>query len=231
MSDQINLAIYKKGGKTFQIDVDPDLAMDFKEGKDVEIREVLKVQDIFSDAKKGNLAKGTDLVEFFGTEDVLEVAGKIIKEGEVQVSAQYRNKIKDNKRKQLIDIIHRNAVDPSNHLPHPVTRLEAAFEEAKVRVDEKKTAQEQLDDVMKQLRPIIPLKFEIKKIEIKIPSELAGKAYGKVINLGNKLNEKWLDDGSLLVVLEIPAGIESEVYDEVNSLTQGKAEMKVIESR
>ena len=51
-----NLARLKKGGEHFEIVVDPDLAVSFKEGQDIPIKDILKGEKIFSDAKKGQLA-------------------------------------------------------------------------------------------------------------------------------------------------------------------------------
>ena len=51
----LNLGRIKKEGENFEIVVDPDLAIEFKDGKEVDIREVLKSEEVFSDAKKGLL--------------------------------------------------------------------------------------------------------------------------------------------------------------------------------
>ena len=53
----INLARLKTHGLNFEIVVDPDLAIDFKHGKDVEIRELLKAEEVFVDANKGLVKK------------------------------------------------------------------------------------------------------------------------------------------------------------------------------
>ena len=63
---QLNLARLKKRGKNFEIVVDADLAIDFKDGKVADIKEVLKSENIFSDAKKGELASDTQIKEIIG---------------------------------------------------------------------------------------------------------------------------------------------------------------------
>ena len=42
-----DLSKLKKGGLTFEVAVDPDLAVDYKKGKKVDISEVLKSKKIF----------------------------------------------------------------------------------------------------------------------------------------------------------------------------------------
>lgn len=224
----LNLGRIKKDGENFEVVVDPDLAIEFKEGKELDIREVLKSEEVFSDAKKGLLCSETRMKEVFGSEDVLEVAKTILKEGEVQLTAEYRQGLIETKRKQIMENIHKNAVDPSTGLPHPITRIENAFDEAKVRIDEFKSAKDQLQDIIKQIRPILPISFELKEIEIKIPAEHAGKANSVVRNLASIKNENWLSDGSWLVVVEIPAGIQQELFDRLNEVVHGNLESKIL---
>ena len=64
----IHVARLKKGGANFEIDIDFDAAMKFKEGK-ADIKDVLKAEKIFSDAKKGMEASETQMKQLFETSD------------------------------------------------------------------------------------------------------------------------------------------------------------------
>ena len=57
-----------------------------------DISEILQSHDVFSDAKKGFHASESKLQEVFGTNDQLEVAKIILKEGEIQFNQEYRDK-------------------------------------------------------------------------------------------------------------------------------------------
>lgn len=227
----INLAKIKKDGHTFEIDIDPDLAMEFKEGKKIDISEVLKVEHIFSDAKKGELASDKLMEKVFGSSDPLVVAEKIIKEGEVQESQHFRDEKTIELKKQIIGIIHMNAVDPVSKHPHPMTRIENAFAEAKVKIDENHSAHEQIPSILKQLRTVLPIKFETKVMEIKVPAKYAGKVNTSVRLFGTVTKETWLPDSSWLGVVEIPGGLEQDLYDNVNNMTHGTAEIKEEENK
>lgn len=224
-----NLAKYKKEGRIFEVVIDPDLAVKYADGEEIDIVDVLKSEDIFSDAKKGEIA--ADLKSVFDTENILKVAEKIIKEGEIQLTAEYRQKVRDQKKKQILQIVHKNGVDPKTHLPHPMTRLENAFDEAKVRIDERAKAEDQVQEVLKQLRPILPIKIELKEIALHIPGEFAGKTYGTVTAFGSILSEEWQNDGSWVCVVEIPGGLESEFFDKLNSITHGDMESKIVKTK
>ena len=157
--DKAVIARLKTHGQSFELLVDCDNALLLKEGREVAIRDVLAAMNVFSDAKKGIAASETAMKQIFGTSDVEEVARQIIKKGEVQITQEHREKIREQKKKQAIDIIHRNGVDPKTHSPHPITRLENALKEAKFHFDERKPVQEQVQEALKALKPILPIRF------------------------------------------------------------------------
>ena len=50
------IARLKKGGETFEVLVDPYLARDLKEGKEVDFEQLLAIEEVFKDARKGERA-------------------------------------------------------------------------------------------------------------------------------------------------------------------------------
>ena len=226
--DQAIIARLKTHGQNFEILVDCGNAIALREGKNVDLHEVLAAMQVFSDAKKGLVASETAMKEIFGTDDFEEVARQIIQKGEIQLTQDYREKIREGKRKQIITIIHRNGVDPKTHLPHPPQRIENAFIEAKFHVDELKPVQEQVQEALKKLRPILPIKFEVKEIAIKIAPEYAPKCYSTVRSFGTMLREEWQTNGYWVAVVELPGGMESDFYDKLNKICHGNVESKVL---
>jgi len=226
-----NVARLKKGGENFEVVIDSDKAVQYKEGKGVELSEVLSYAKVFSDAQKGMEASEHLMNQTFKTSDTMKVADIILKEGEIQLTAEYREKIAKEKTKKVIDMINTNAIDPTTNLPHPVTRIENAMEEAKARVDPNKSVESQIQEIVKKLQTVMPIKFEIKEIAVKIPSEYAGKAYSVVSNFGRMIKEDWQNDGSWVCIVEVPAGLEQDFYDKINSLTHGDVESKVLSTR
>lgn len=223
----MHIASLKKGGQNFEIDVDFEAAIRFKEGK-ADIKDALKTEQIFSDAKKGMLASETQMEQLFETSDPLEVAKIILEKGELPLTADYKNRLREEKRKQIIEFIRKNAVDPKTNIPHPSQRIENAFEEAKVRIDEFKGVQQQVDDIIKKLRPIIPISFVTKEIVVKIPADYAAKSYSTVNSFGKMTKEEWQTDGSWVVVVEMPGGLENDFYDAINKICHGNVESKVL---
>lgn len=223
------IARFSHQGATFEILVDPYLARDLKEGKSVDIRNLLAIDKIFKNARRGEAASEETIKKVFGTTDVFKVAEEIIKRGEVQLTTEQRRQMREEKFKQIVTIIARRAINPQTGTPHPPARIEEALREAKVHIDEFASAEEQIPRVVKALQPILPLKFEMRKIAAKIPPAYVGKAQAVVRKIGTLKQEEWMNDGSWIVLLEIPAGIQSEVYEKLNEVTKGEVEIKVVE--
>ncbi|USN44974.1 MAG: ribosome assembly factor SBDS [Candidatus Woesearchaeota archaeon] len=220
----VNMAKLRKGGRNFEIVVDPDLAVQYKEGELIDLAEVVKAQDIFFDAKEGELASEQDLKSLFGTTDPLAIAKVIISEGEIQLTAAYREKLRQAKRNRIIDIIHRNAIDPKNGTPHPKTRIEAAFDETKVKVDEFRRAEDQVNRIVDQLMVVLPIKFAKKVFDVRVPPAYASRIRHILERYATIKKDMWLSDGSATFLCELPAGLQGEFIDAVNAGTKGTAD-------
>jgi len=208
----------KKSGKHFEILVDLDRALAFKKGSGA--NDFLGADIIFSDAKKGDKSPSKDLKSAFGTEDVYEIAGKIVKEGEVLVTQEHRNAEQEKKFKQVVDFLSRNSVDPQTGHPHTAERIKSALEQAHVNV-KNIPIEKQIGEIIEKIKSLIPIKIETKKIKIVVPAIHTGKVYG-IIN-EYKEKEEWMNNGDLRVVVDIPSGIVMDFYDKLNSVTHGSA--------
>jgi ribosome maturation protein SDO1 len=229
--DEANIIKLKTHGQNFEIMADSAKALSLKSGAAVDIRDIVAVQKVFTDAKKGMEASPNALRSIFKTDDPLEVAKLIIQKGDIPLTSEYRQGLREQKKKQIINVIHRNAVDPKTHAPHPPQRIEAALEEAKFHIDEVKDVNKQVEEAIKAIRPILPIKFEVKEIAAKIPSEFAAKSYSIVNSFGKKIREDWQTDGSLVVVLEMPGGLEEDFHNKLNALCHGNVETKILNVR
>ncbi|MDD5340164.1 MAG: ribosome assembly factor SBDS [Candidatus ainarchaeum sp.] len=223
--DNAIIASYEKGGKKFEIYVDPDAAYAWLDKRKTDFKNMLVAEEIYSDARKAEKAKPPDVLAVFGTNDIMAVLEFIMKNGEVQLTTEQKRKKAEEKRKQIVAILLREAIDPRTKAPHTQIRLENAMEQARIHVDPFKDAREQLDDVVKELRPILPMKFEKLKIAVKIPAAFAHKCYGTLKNYGMQ-REEWTKAGDLIAVVEIFGGMQGEFYDKLNKLTGGQVETK-----
>ena len=218
----------KTHGTTFEVLVDPDGALALKRGDSVNLEDILAVEDIFENASRGDRSPEEDLQKAFGTLEVLPIAEIIIKKGDISLTAEQRKQFIENKRRQVIEVIARNAINPQTKTPHPPGRIEQAMSEARVNIDPTKSIDELVKIAMKAIRPLIPIRFEEVEVAVKIPSAYAPKAYGEVAAYGKLIREAWQNDGSWIGVVQIPAGMQNEFYALINRLTKGEAETKLL---
>jgi len=218
----------KTHGTTFEVLVDPDGALALKRGDSVNLEEILAVEDVFENASRGDRSPEEDLQKAFGTLEVLPIAEIIIKKGDISLTAEQRKQFIENKRRQVIEVIARNAINPQTKTPHPPTRIDQAMTEARVNIDPTKSTDELVKIAMKAIRPLIPIRFETVEVAVKITSAYAPKAYGEVAAFGKLSREAWQNDGSWIGVVQIPAGMQTEFYALINRLTKGEAETKLL---
>ncbi|HET6399242.1 MAG TPA: ribosome assembly factor SBDS [Candidatus Thermoplasmatota archaeon] len=195
-----------------------------------EFRDVCAVDTVFTHWSDGKKASREELLKGFGTDEFVRVVERILLDGELQLTAEQRKRMGEAKHKRVVETILRNAWNPQTKTPHPRERIERALEEAKFRIDPLKRVEDQVQDAMKKLRPLLPIAFDRIKVAVKVPANHTGHAYGVLKHLGDVKKEEWQDDGSLIAVLEIPAGTQAEVYDRLNSLTQGEVTTKMLGS-
>ena len=226
--DDAVIARLKKGEEHFEILVDPYDAADIIEGKDKDIMQILAIDAVFKDAKKGTHATSESIQKHFGTDEITEIAKKIILKGDIQLTTEQRQKMQKNKRNRIIESICRNAMDPKTKAPHPRQRIELAMEEAGIHVDPFKPVRDQVKTTIEALRTIIPISIDQLRISVKIPAEQIGKAYGVVRNFGVLEREDWQSDGSWIGIIRIAAGMQNDFYDKINDVTKGNVSTKIL---
>jgi len=226
--DEAVIARLKKGEEHFEVLVDPYVAADLIDGKEVDVVQSLAIDAVFKDSKKGTHASEESLQKSFGTSNIEEISKQIIIKGDIQLTTEQRHKMQKSKRNRIVETIAKNAMDPKTKAPHPRQRIELAMEQAGVHVDPFKPVNEQVKTIIEVLRPIIPISIENVRISIKIPAEQIGKAYGLVRNFGSLEREDWQSDGSWIGIIRLPAGMQTDFYDKLNDVTKGNVSTKIL---
>ena len=215
-------------GETFEILLDPAVFDLIKKGKEFDIVEYMAVEDVFKNAGKGTRPAEDKIKEAFGTDEIGEIARKIVEKGEIQITAEQRKEMLDAKRQQVITYIAANAINPQTRTPHPPLRIQMALEEAKFHVDPFKSLDKEIDEAMKLLRPILPIRFEKSRIAIKLNGSDYGRCFDEIVHYGIVEREEWTADGSWIGLMEIPAGLITEITDKLRNKTKGTATVKLI---
>lgn len=228
--DDAIIAKLESYGEHFEILVDPDLAAEYRDpdGKEVNVEDILAVEEIFKDSKKGDLAAEDAMNKIFGTTDPLEVAAQILEKGHVQLTAQQKRDMQEEKRKLVINKIARESINPQTGYPHPPKRIETAMEEAKVKIDPFVSVNQQVEVALKAIRPLIPIRFEKVKMAVKLPGNVAGHAYSSIKGFGKIEQEEWQQDGSWIGIVELPGGLQDKFSGKMAEISNGNAETRLI---
>ena len=204
----------ERSGKRYEILLDPDLIQKWKQNSDsVDINDLLAVEDVFHDAKMGERPTADSLKNAFETEDLISIVKIILSKGTIQLTTSQRKEIVERKRTLIIQHISSNAIDPKTKLPHPFARIENALTESRYSIDPFKSIDLQIKDAIKLLKPLIPLSFTTVKLAFKVK----GSAYGSVSQLLREYmqKEEWMSNGDWVCVVEIPAGMKSDLMSKV----------------
>lgn len=231
--DDAVIARYDTSGERFEVLVDPKMVWKIRNkedlGEDFDILNYLAIDTVFTDSNKGIRASSESMLKVFNNTEIDKISLDIITKGEIQLTTEQRKEMMENKRKQIVNTIARNAINPKTKTPHPPQRIELAISEAKISIDPFKPVDAQVQLILKKLQPIIPIRFEMIILAIRLSGEDYGKCYGDIKNFGKITKEEWQKDGSWIGLLELPAGMQSDFYDKINSKTKGNSEIKIIE--
>jgi len=214
--DDAVLARMEKGGKRYELLVDPNLVDVFKsDPTSVDLNAFLAMDEVFHDIRGGERPTEDAIENTFGTQDIFEITKTVLAKGSIQLTTAQRKARVEQMRQQIVHEIHTQAVDPKTKSPHPKTRIELALSESRYSVDPFKRLDDQVKDAIELLKPMIPLSFESVRLAVRVP----GSAYGGSSRILRPYLEKeqWLENGSWAGIIEIPAGMKDTIYGKLMS--------------
>ena len=106
-------------GERFEILVDPDKAALVRQGQAIDIEDVVAALNVFSNTSKATRAPDEALIKVFHTTDFETIARRIIEKGEIHLTSDQRKHMIEEKRRQVVNFIARNAVNPPDRAPAP----------------------------------------------------------------------------------------------------------------
>lgn len=225
--DKAVIARLKIHGENFEVLVDPDLALEYKQSDETkDVGKIVASEFIFKDAKKAEKAAISNLQKIFGTDNIDIVVSEIIKNGEIELTTAQKRNMQEKRKRQIIEYIVRNSINPQTNTPNPPARIEAAIDQSRVEIKFEKSVEQQVEKVLKEIREFVPIRFEKVKIAAKIPFKYAGNIRYTLKDI-KILKEDYTAD-SVLILVEVPAGIQNEILGRLSALTKGDIETKIL---
>jgi ribosome maturation protein SDO1 len=220
------IARLSRNGMHFELLVYPEACLEFRKGR-APLDKALAVSEVFRDARKGDRASEEELVKAFQTRDFRKAAEAIILKGDVQLTTEQRRRMTEERRKEVAYMISRQGINPQTKMPHPQARILSAMDQARAMVDPFRPAGEQVEATLDRIRDILPISFERLEVAIRIPVQFAGKAGQVVRGMAAVKKEEW-SATHWTAVVEIPAGMQADMYARLNDVSGGKAESRIL---
>ena len=180
---------------------------------------VLAINQIFKNAQKGNKASDKDIKKVFGNKTFIESIEEILHKGEFQLTSQERKELTQQKRNEILQYFHANYINPSNNLPHPITRYENAFTQLKINIDYLLPTDKQVREIHKKLSGIIPMKH--KQLYLTISLNKSNRKHVKSIyNFAKVVGTQNKDDKHLIQVCLLNSEYQL-LLDHLENVTNG----------
>ena len=148
--------------------------------------------------KIGEKPTQEELKQAFGTNDMKQVSFKqnnkkqnkkkthkypknknlqtIVLNGELQLTANDRKLLVENKRKQIVNLINKEYINPTTLKPYGIVQIDSALTSIKAKIEIEKRAEDQVKTILKTLILSLPLK-KVEEMEgtLKIPLKFVGQ--------------------------------------------------------
>ena len=142
-----NVAIVRlnRGGKRFEVAAYRNKVLNWRDGTETDMDEVLQTdKSVFQNVSKGVLAKRSDLIAVFGTDDSIAVCRAVLEQGELQVSDRERQAQYEGRFRDVSTIVAEKCVDPRTNRPYTVTTIENALRDAHFAVATARSGKQQV---------------------------------------------------------------------------------------
>ncbi|KAA6388967.1 MAG: putative rRNA metabolism protein, SBDS family [Streblomastix strix] len=217
---QIQTCVLKKGSKSLEVICKLGTVNKFREGK-LGIDNVIVSEEIFKNHQKMERASEDEIADVVGTLRGLDAVKEILMKGEIALTTLERREKVEQKRKEILNFIHSYYSDPTNGLPIPITRLETAWESFRYVVDPFKAVEDQVIEVVDQMKGILPLKKNVITGDLQIPHKYLGQCQGIIKKYSDKGREKY-DHQGLTVEIEVIPGNFDKLMQELSKVTSGE---------
>ncbi|ORY69509.1 SBDS protein C-terminal domain-containing protein [Pseudomassariella vexata] len=125
----VSMVRLKKGKKRFEIACYKNKVLEWRQGIETDVDEVLQIPNVFLNVSKGQTAPKEDLVKAFGKDKpVNDIILEILNKGEIQVGEKERAAQMDRTHHEVISIVASKLVDPRTKRVYTTGMIEKALD-------------------------------------------------------------------------------------------------------
>lgn len=124
----ISLVRLKKGKKRFEIACYKNKVLEYRNGIEKNLDEVLQIPSVFLNVSKGQTAPSADLKKAFGNATTDEIILEILNKGELQVGQKERGEALERVHNEVVGIVASKLVDPKTKRVYTTGMIEKALD-------------------------------------------------------------------------------------------------------
>lgn len=225
-----NVAVvrYKKKGKRFEVACYKNKVLNWRNGVEKDIDEVLQATTVFSNVSKGTLAKHEDLADVFGTNDEDKICRIILAEGDLQVSDKERQLELDSLFKDVASVLSEKCINPDNNKPYTISMLERALKDVHFSVDLHRNAKQQALEAL----PVLQAKFAIKRALMRLQIQVPKSCKAEVMELLNKLEAEVetrdFSTSQMTITCLVEPGHFRQIHSWLQQSSEGQGRLEVV---
>lgn len=167
-----NVAIVRmnRHGKRFEVACYRNKILNYRQGIETDLSEVLQTDRVFTNVSKGLFASSKDLQSAFETTDEEKVCRLILDKGQIQVSDMERNATLENTAREVANMVATKCVNPLSERPYTTNQIRDAMKKAEFSVQPTSTrsVKQQFLDCVKAIKDKGILDIQRAKMELAI---------------------------------------------------------------
>ncbi|KAJ4841696.1 hypothetical protein Tsubulata_002109 [Turnera subulata] len=241
----------KKHGMRFEIACFKNKVLSWRSGVEKDLDEVLQSHTVYSNVSKGILAKSTDLMKAFGTDNQTQICLQILDKGELQVAGKERESQLSSQFRDIATIVMQKTFNPETQRPYTINMIERLMHEIHFAVDPNSSSKKQawfttfafllsplfshfFDgllsfsylalEVIHELEKQFPIKRSPMRLRLTVTPSNLSSLVGKLNSWNATITSRDESDSQIFVICEVDPGVFRECNALVRNL-QGRLEM------
>jgi len=218
---------YRVSKKNFEIACYKNKAINWRNGIEKDLNEVLQSYAVYRNADQGEQASADELKEFFPGMKFDDVIKTILEKGELDIGDQERDQQKDSMEKEIANLVAERVVHPDSKRPFSVESIKAALKALHFAPKLNEPVKKQVSDATKKLIQRYYMARAEMKIKLTVPLNYKNKLLDELKELKVK-SENSLDDKDSFTLVCL---IEPSLYralDELLKKKLGEGSMEIV---
>lgn len=193
-----------------------------------DIDEVLRSRKIFLNVSKRQMAKNTDLMAAFETDNFDTICKEILEKGELQVTEKERNSEMGSLFNDIATNIADKYLNPETKCPYSVSTIEQAMKDISYSVKPNQTVEQQVLEVKSLLNEHIQLERSNMRIKLVIFGKDAKKMKDKIVPFCATVEEEIWNGATLSLIAVIVPGSLQKISDIIVKDSRGTGKLDIL---